>query len=71
MVKKRSKQVLIDSTTTGGTTYIGTAYSGYAQDDPNWALRQIIDGAVISIKNAEGIEDEVFKYSERATLEYK
>lgn len=70
----KKEQILLDYDAAEKATYIGKAQSGALTSQNSWSITKIIEnenGQVISIQNSEGLADQIFKWDDRKTLEYK
>lgn len=59
---------------TGNYTYIGKSVSGAPTSASSWSITRIekdSDGKIISIAHSGGIVDQIYKFDDRLTLEYK
>jgi hypothetical protein len=59
---------------TDNYTYIGKSVSGVPTSASNWSITRIekdSDGKIISIAHSGGVVDQIYKFDDRLTLEYK
>lgn len=68
------EKILIDKDDASNSTYIGRALSGTEENQARWSITKIVEddsGNVLSIMYSGGNGDQVHKWAERKTLEYK
>lgn len=73
-MSNNKEKILIDKDTSSNTTYIGKALSGTEENQERWSITKIVEdetGNIISIMYSGGTGDQVYKWEDRKTLEYK